>query len=123
MSPKLFGVDFAKTMARGLGKHLLDATLIVVTQGTRTEGQLTGGTNPTETPYSCKGFVESYAAFLTSDLTAGVDHRVTLLAGTLAAGIEPKQNDKVTIEGRTYWVERVGRDPAAATFLLYARGQ
>lgn len=123
MSNKLFGIDIAKIVADNIGPGVLSAVLTVVTPGTRTPGQLTGGTNPTTATYACKGFIDSKAqrnrdGQLVSDGT----EKVLLIGNTIASGtVSPSIGDKVTIEGATYTIEVVDRDPAGATFTLIVR--
>lgn len=120
--PKLFGKDIAKTMAGALGKHLLPATLTSKTPGTRTAGALTAGTNPDESTASAKGIIDDYSeGLIDGTLIRQGDRRVLLLGGTISGGVVPKPGDQVTIEGDTYNVIRVARDPAAATYTLQVR--
>ena len=120
---KLFGVDIASEIAKNMGAGLLPATLIVVTTGTRTSGSLTSGKNPSEKTFSCRGIIEDYkeTQFNDTSVLRG-DRKVLLLGGTLQAGIVPKLGDKVKIEGFTFNVVNVNRDPASATYSLQVRG-
>ncbi len=123
MGNPLFGVNISKIIADVVGPGVLAATLIKVTPGTRTAGQLTGGTNPTETSYSCRGFIDSKAKRnAKGSLTEDGTEKVVLIGDTISGGtVAPAVNDKVTIEGSTYYIEHVDRDPAAATYTLKAR--
>jgi len=133
--PKLFGVDIAGEIARGLGSQMLDAVLTKVTPGTRGAGSLTAGrtVDAVSTAYPCKGFTEAYSDFHLG-ATAGVnggrdsslimagDRKVTLFGGTLPDAIDPKPGDTITIEGETWRiVGDVKRDPVAATFICQGR--
>jgi len=119
-----FGIDLAAQLASGLGPSLLPATLTRVTPGIRTPGALTGGTNPTTASYPCRGFTDDYqAAEIDGELVHVGDRKVLLLGKTIGGGaVVPQPNDRVTIEGATFTLIRVTRDPAAATFVCQARG-
>lgn len=120
--PKLFGKDIAGKMAGALGKHLLVATLISKTPGTRTAGALSAGTTPDSTQASARGIIDDYdSAQIDGTLIQKDDRRVLLLGGTISGGVVPKPGDQVTIENSTYNVIRVARDPAAATYTLQVR--
>ena len=119
---KLFGVDFPKVMNQALGKHLLPATLISKTPGSRTGSALTAGTNPDETQASARGIVEDYSAGqVNGTLIQKDDRKVLLLGGSISGGVVPKPGDQVTIQGLTYNVVDVDSDPANATYVLQAR--
>jgi hypothetical protein len=124
MGNNLFGANISKQIANALGSKLLAATLVKRTPGTRDPTNPGGGTQPTEVSYSCRGFVDDYkTGHIDGDLVKVGDRKVTLLGDTISRGsVVPSANDKVTIEGRTYSVVAVTRDPDAATYTLQARG-
>jgi hypothetical protein len=114
----------AKQVAKALkgAKMTLPATLIKVTPGTRTPGNISGGTNPTTASYAARGFVADYTAFeLANTLIQASDRKISLLGATIASGAIPAADDMVTIDGATYRIMRVKRDPAAAVYELQAR--
>lgn len=120
--PDLFGLDIAGIVADAIGPGVLDATLTKEVAGNRTEGSLTGGMNAVPTNYGCRGFVDDYSASqIDGTLIRENDHKVTLLGGTLPSGVIPQQGDEILIEGTTYEVIKVKRDPAAATYTCQAR--
>lgn len=120
--PKLFGKDIAGKVAGALGKHLLPATLTSKTPGTRTAGSLSAGTNSDSTQASARGIIDDYdSAQIDGTLIQKDDRKVLLLGGTISGGVVPKPGDQVAIEGSTYNVVRVARDPAAATYTLQVR--
>lgn len=124
--PNIFGIDIAGIVDSSLtaAGGLLPATLHSVTQGTRANGAIASGTNPTETAYPCKGIVSDYAVGqINGFLIQAGDRKVLLVGKSIAGGtVEPKPSDRVTIEGRTYSVVGVTRDPAAATYECHVRG-
>lgn len=121
--PNLFGIDIAGIIGENLGPGLLAATLIKVTQGTRTGGSLTAGMNPTTASYAARGILSDYEdRQINGTLIVQGDKQVLLLGSTIASSQIPVAGDKVTIEGRTYNIIKVTRDPAAATYLCQVRG-
>jgi hypothetical protein len=125
MGNPLFGVDIAGLIKDNIGPGVLDATLTKVTPGTRTPGSLTGGTNPTSATFACKGFIDKQAnRDLRGTLIDDGNVRIVLIGDTInggAAASAPETNDRVAIEGRTYVIGVVDRDPAAATYTLQAK--
>ena len=122
--PNLFGLDIAGIVNDSIAAAggVLDAVLIKVTSGTRTVGVLTGGLNPTEASYACKGFIDNYAARqYDNELILQGDRKITLLGASIAGAQVPSIADKVTIEGTTWNIVGVVRDPAAATYECQAR--
>lgn len=122
--PSLFGIDIAGIVNAELGPGLLPATLQVVTPGSRDPLNVTSGTNPTVVEYSCRGVLEDYDdRQIDGELILRGDRKVLLLGKSIGGGaVEPKPGDQVTIEGRTFSVIGVTRDPAAATYTLQVRG-
>jgi len=121
--PNLFGVDIAKEINAAMGAGLLAATLTKVTYGTPTTGSLTSGSNPKTATYSCRGVIEDYAnREMDGTLVLMGDRRVLLLGASLPTAIVPKPGDRITIEGSTFDVNRVVRDPAAASYTCQVRG-
>lgn len=127
----VYGVDLGREINKYLGPAVLPATLIKVTPGTRTPGQLTGGTNPTTTSYACRGFIDMQGARTRQDslasrsqagsgLTLGGTKVAVLIGDSIANGtVVPEPLDKIVLEGVTYIIPeggKVDRDPAAATY-------
>lgn len=125
--------DMAKPLAGGIAKSInkaigaanlyLPATLIKVVNGNRTPGSLSAGANPTETPYTARGFIEHYSTFaIVNSLATGSDRKISLLGASIAGGQIPTSGDKITIEGVTYRVTNIDdRDPAAAMYVCKCR--
>lgn len=112
---KLFGVNISKLIKDSVGPGVLNATLTVVTPASRTAGDLTDGTNPTTTDYDCKGFIDSKEKRRSSGtLVEDGDEVIVLIGDTI--GAVPKVGDRITIEGKTYTIKQLDRDPAAATY-------
>ena len=111
-----------------MGSGVLDATLTKSTPGTRTPGNLTGGTQPTEVTYPCRGFVDTRKVrFLNGTLVRDGSKVVVLIGDTINGGdpaSAPAPGDKITIESVQYLVPADGtidRDPAAATYTCEVR--
>jgi len=123
MGNKLFGVDISGLIKENIGPGVLDATLIVYTTGTRSPTQPTGGTNPTTVSHACKGFIDSQnKKDLSGTLAADGSKIVVLIGDTINGGnTAPTTADRVTIEGTTYTIEKIDRDPAAATYTMQVR--
>lgn len=120
---ELFGIDIAGIIAQEIGPGVLPATLIVVTAGTRDTNNLSAGTQPTENSIPGRGFQEDYDDNqIDGTLIQEGDRRITLIANTFAGRPVPKTGDKITIEGATYNILKVRRDPAAATYVCQSRG-
>ena len=97
MGIKIAGVDVSGIIAREIGQGVLreeehDAILVSVASGTRT-GNLTGGTNPTETRHTCKAFIDSQ----NRESVGGtlVDAIEATLADDLTVALEP---DDLSVE-------------------------
>lgn len=128
MGNKLFGVDISKIIKDNIGPGVLPATLTKMASGARTPGQLTGGTNPTGTPFPCKGFIDTQAdRFKDGTLVRAGSKVVVLIGDTIDGGAPasaPAPGDKIFIENTTYIIPedgKIGRDPAAATYSCEVR--
>jgi len=125
MGNNLFGVDIAGIINTVVSPNVLDATLIVVTPGTRTAGDLAGGTNPVSTDYACKGFTDDYNdRQIDGTIILVGDRIITLIGDSISGGtVAPTIGDQITIEGGTWDIIRVKRDPDAATYECQVRPQ
>jgi len=74
----------------------------------------------TDVPYSCSGWVDNYATTDHVDSNVQVnDRKVFIVASTLA--ITPAPGNTTTIDGSTYSIIAVQRDPAGACWVLQCR--
>jgi len=123
MGNPLFNVNISKIIADAIGPGVLPAVLTKVAPGARTAGQLAAGTNPTNIDHACRGFIDDKARRnLEGSLIRDGLEKVVLVGDSISGGsVVPDVNDRVTIEGTTYRIEGVARDPAAATYTLSAR--
>lgn len=128
MGITLAGIDVSGIVKTELGDKVLtdgehSVTLHKRAVGTRTPGQLTGGTNPTDTPYTCKGFIDSKRVTkFRGTLVEKGDVFVVLLGDTISGGtVAPTTKDQVTAEGVRYSIRELDRDPAAATYTLLCK--
>lgn len=116
--PDLFGTDIAGVIATAFKGKLVPGTLTKRASGTRTPGQLTGGTNPDTTAHAFEGFIEDKTEVRRGGtLVARGGKFVTVLAASINPAAEPETGDAINIEGVGYEiVEIAGRDPAGAVF-------
>jgi len=120
---KLFGVNIGKIIKDAVGPGVLAATLIKKTPGTRNPADPTAGTNPTSTSYACRGFIDTQAVKnLDGTLVEDGTKKIVLIGDTISGGsVAPDTGDLITIENTTYSIDRIDRDPAAATYTCIAR--
>jgi hypothetical protein len=124
MGNPLFGVDISGLINQFIGPGVNDATLIKVTIGTRTPGQLSAGTQPTTASYACKGFVDALDRNrLDASLTEDADAQIALVGDSIASGQVPKPGDRITIVGNTYNILSVEVDPALAVYNCISRSE
>lgn len=121
--PKLFGIDIAGIINQNMGKGLLSVQLTKSTAGTRTSGQLNEGTNPTTLTYSGRGFISDYKDTEMANTSIRTsDKKIAILGASLPNGIIPIPGDSILVEGNSYNVVNVKRDPAAAIYICQSRG-
>lgn len=118
MGNPLFGVNISGLIKAAIGPGVLGASLVKSTPATRTSGQLTGGTAPTEASYDCRGFIDKQARRdLDGTLIADGKVTIVLLGDTVDGGSTPVEaGDRIVIEDTTYMIELLDRDPAGATY-------
>lgn len=119
--PKLTPALVARKMrASGLVKS---ATLIKVTPGVRSVGNLINGTNPTTVSYAASGWVTTTnKKKIGGTLVEETDRVVALLGSSIASAQIPTTNDRLTIDGKTQNVVGVDRDPGKAIYVCLCRG-
>ncbi len=125
MGNPLFGVDISGLIRDNIGPGVNDATLIKVSAGSRTGGQLTGGTNPTTVSHACKGFLDVLNRNrVDASLTEERDVLVALIGDTIDGGdTVPEPGDRIIILGTTYNVVIVNVDPAQAVYNCQSRSE
>lgn len=125
-NPKLFGVDIQGILANAIPVGSWPAvTLTQRTPGTRTPGSEASGTNPTSNSYTSRGIVDRYRRSFKQGAQKWVQssHRVLIIAKPFEdLSVQPKADDLLVVEGLTFSVIHVERDPAAATWTLYVLG-
>lgn len=119
---ELFDIDIPAIVNGALSEGLLDATLTRRTPGTRDTGDITGGTQPTQNPFTAKGFIEDFTdkELESTDVEIG-DRKITLIALSIQGLQVPEVGDKVFILNETWNIMRVDSDPVNATYTLTAR--
>lgn len=123
MGELFFGVDIAGLVNENISPGLpTTVTLTQRTPGVRTPGQLTGGTNPTGQTATAKAVVSDYrAGQIDGTLILAGDRKVLIIAESMSVPLVPSAGDRITAEGATYFIVRVGRDPAGATYACQVR--
>lgn len=114
------GEDLSTIIYEEFKDLVLDATLTVVSSGTRTPGSLTGGTNPTTATHSCKGYVSTWTdKQLSQTLVQDGDRKIVLLADSLT--VTPKPGDKITINSNDYIIREQGVmiDPSTSIYTCH----
>lgn len=127
MGIRLSGIDVSGIIKKAIGDGVLtdptahDAILIHFTIGTRT-GNLTGGTNPTSTNHTCKGFIDSKnLKEFKGTLVEDGDVFIILIGDSISPAQVPDVSDQITIESKTYRIRVLDRDPAAATYTCLSK--
>lgn len=118
----LFGIDIAAAVNDSIvaAGNVRAGTLTKVTPGTRTPGDLTGGTNPTTATHSFNGFYEARTVRADGTLARTTMDVVTILGASLS--VVPEVNDQATIDGTTWTLTRlISRDPASAVYEFEAQ--
>jgi hypothetical protein len=109
------GINVSKLINDNVGPSMLVAVLTVQTPGTRTAGQLTGGTQPTSATYTGRGMVEGKDRKYENGVMTETGLLKVLLIGDSFA-VAPEVGNLITIESVTYRIVSLDRDPAAATY-------
>jgi len=122
MGNPLFGIDISGLVNANIGPGVNDAVLTKVSAGTRTAGQLTGGTNPTTITHTCKGFVDTLDKNrLEGTIVADTDVLLALIGDSISDGAVPIAGDRVTILSVEYNIIQVTADPALAVYNCIGR--
>ncbi len=117
MGNPFFGIDISGLINTHIGPGVNDATLTKPAAGTRTGGQLTGGTNPTETDYACKAFADPIDRNrIPTTLVEEADTLINIIGDSVASSQVPEVGDKVTILGKEYEILSLEVDPALAVY-------
>ena len=121
--PDLFGLDIKGIVADALSGQLVSGTLTEVQVGVRAADS-TEGRAQVAVDHAFEGIIDDYTdrEIFGTSIEAG-DRRVLIITGLLATAVVPEPNWRVTIEGSTYRVIAVKRDPAEATYTLQVRGE
>lgn len=128
MRPDIFGADIAGAIFEAMGADLLPATLTRPIHGARDPANLTAGLtvygagDPQSASYPCRGFSDDYAdGQVDGTLIMLGDRKILLLGKSLPDTVDPLPGDLIAIEGASWRVIAVKRDPAGATFECQVR--
>ncbi len=121
--PDFFGVDIAGLIAENTAGQLVAGTMTSIAVGTR-PGDVTAGRTQVPTVHDVQGFFDDYKDYEIDGTTikAG-DRRIVLIGNLIKPAIVPVSNWDITLEGDTYRIVTVNRDPAAATYTCHVRGK
>ena len=116
-----FGLNLPAIVGSAIDPAMQDASLLVVTVGARNSTTSTKGLTISKEAVPCRGYVEDFAeSQIDGTLITRNDRLVTLTASSLGTRV-PREKDEVTVEGSTYQIRRVTRDPAGAVYRLTVR--
>jgi hypothetical protein len=116
MGNKILGDDIAGKIAREMGSLLLPGTLVRVTAGTRTPGNLTGGTNPTTVNKTFRGILSGIDSLRPGTAVAEAEGVILILGDTVQDLTIPEEKDRITFQGCDYEILKIGVDPDRAAY-------
>ncbi len=117
----LFGIDIKALIGQATAGQLVDGTLIRLTKGLRDPDNLTSGSLPEDEEFAFEGIVADYTDQQMASTTIQLGDRQVLIIAATISGTVPMTGDRITIEGSTYDVVNVKRDPAEATYECQVR--
>ncbi len=126
MGIKIAGINVSKIIKVEVGDKMLketehDVILTVFTRGTRT-GNNTGGTNPTSTTHTAKGFIDSTdIKSVKGTLVEAGDFVIQVVGDSISVAVVPKVDDQLNIESNQFIIKVIDRDPAAAMYTCICR--
>ena len=123
--PTLFGLNIATIVNNAIQQAggLLPLTLIKITVTPPPPNDPGGPGTPTTQTSPGNGFISDYDdTNIDGTLVKKGDREILILGASLPTGVIPDEDDRITIEGSTYNIIRIRRDPAAATYVCQARG-
>lgn len=119
---RFLGVDLPRLVYGPFRGKVKRMSLVKVTQGSLTPGQLTGGQNPTELTYRCEGFYDDWPGNFPANQSLKKDsavqrgdRMVSIFGASLRRGVKPAVNDKIVVGADTWRVVNVGFDAAEST--------
>lgn len=126
MGTLIFGIDIQAEVADAIpSSEMPPVTLLKTTILTTYSRGLTYGPDTTVASYVTWGIEADYvlkAMKKATNVQEG-DKGVMMIGKALEdAGVEPTTNDQVIIDGKTYDIIQVDRDPAKAQYLCRCRG-
>ena len=120
--PNLFGIDIAGILNDAINSAggLRPATLFKSVNGTRTPGNLGGGTNPTDPPpeSSCQVYVEKNTTRIEGTLAQTGGMTIGIIGASISPARVPEPSDEVLVDGVTYTIVSIREvDPADALYV------
>lgn len=127
--PDIFGLDLAGIIDDSIQSAggTLSVSLVKVTPGTRTTGDLAAGTNAAEgSPLRGRGFFDdAQLKRMDSSLVQQGDRVVLVFGASIPGRIPPEPDDILIVEDEETEtltiISIIERDPAAATYICHTR--
>lgn len=121
MGNNLFGADIAGEIARELGPELLLGTITRRTPGSRSSSNLAAGRAQTVSTHEFRGLRMGLSGLRKNTILPEARDAVLVLGDTVTPAIVPTVNDRITIEGVSFSIVDVSRDPDAAAYICQVR--
>ena len=121
MGNNLFGANISGRIAKRLGRRLPRGTLLKEVQGTRDANNLASGRRGTPTEHRFRGIRMGLSALKKDTIIPDARDAVMILGDTIKPATIPVEGDRVLVEGITFTIVGIDRDPDAATYTLQVK--
>lgn len=119
---KFLGVDIAKIIHKNLSLKVNDLTIVVKGSPSRASGNLTGGTQASETTHTARGFSAKYKdSVIDGSRIRARDREFIIFVESINPAVEITVGSTVTENEVVYELMNAEKDPAGATYTCQAR--
>ena len=119
---KFLGVDIAKIIHKNLSPKVNDLTIVVKGSPSRASGNLTGGTQASETTHTARGFSAKYKdSVIDGSRIRARDREFIIFVESINPPVEITIGSTVTENEVVYELMKAEKDPAGATYTCQAR--
>ena len=119
---KFLGVDIAKIIHKNLSPKVNDLTIVVKGTPSRASGNLTGGTQASETTHTARGFSAKYKdSVIDGSRIRARDREFIIFVESINPPVEITIGSTVTENEVVYELMKAEKDPAGATYTCQAR--
>lgn len=119
---KFLGVDIAKIIHKNLSSKVNDLTIVVKGTPSRSSGNLTGGTQASETTHTARGFSAKYRdSVIDGSRIRARDREFIIFVESINPSVEITVGSTVTENEVVYELLKAEKDPAGATYTCQAR--